>query len=86
VSLQNGPRTEARSVGKLEAYTSRANACRSDRSPNSVTTDITHSFPSLCFFQHEPLAYAMMESRMDVEAKHQPEGETGWTLSRSWIR
>jgi hypothetical protein len=33
-----------------------------------------------------PVAYAMMESRMVVEAKHQPEGETGWTLSRSWIR
>jgi hypothetical protein len=24
--------------------------------------------------------------RMDVKAEHQPEGETGWTLSRSWIR
>ena len=33
-----------------------------------------------------PVAYAMMETHRDVEAQHQPEGETGWTLSRSWIK
>ena len=41
------------------------------------------SCPTLCFFQHAPLAYAMMSGTM---RRHHQAEETRWTLSRWWIR
>jgi hypothetical protein len=58
----------------------------SDTSPNSVALHITYSSPPLCFFPHtlchlcyDALAYAHGDRTPGRE-------ETGWTLSRSWIR
>ena len=57
-----------------------------NKTPNAVTSysiDLSVPRASSTIL---PVAYAMMESRMDVKAEHQPEGETGWTLSRWWIK
>jgi hypothetical protein len=73
-------------MGNLEAYNGRANARRSDRSPNPVTSDITHNSLYLHFLPHAVchLCYDGVAHKHGGRAPGRE--ETGWTLSRWWIR
>ena len=55
-----------------------------DTSPNSVTADSTHALLLCTSFNTPLVTYAMMESCMARGSIRRE--ETGWTLSRWWIR
>ena len=61
-------------------------AAPSDRWPNSVSANIPHGSPHLCFLQHSPyrLCYDGVTHAYASTVKERE--EAGWILSRSWIR
>ena len=54
--------------------------------PNTVTPDITHGSPLLHFLPHAPCHLCYDGVAHEHGGRAPGREETGWTLSRSWIR
>ena len=56
-----------------------------DASPNSVTPDIPHGLPPLCFYQPVPRYTMMKAAHAHIGATTDRE-DMEWALSRWWIK
>ena len=61
-------------------------ATLSDTTPNSVTLNLTYGSLLLCFLPHAPDHLWYDECAHEHGGPAPGREETGWTLSRSWIR